>query len=63
MQKKPTKPTLICVSSDETTVTFFYNGIEQAEIQADQEGQYYFYYGNNKTSYLPKEFQPLLLTY
>ena len=46
-------PTLICISSDETMVTYSYKGeIGQAEIQQDQDGDNY-YFVDGKVYYIP----------
>ena len=48
-----TTPTLICISSNETMVTYSYNGIiDQAEIQQDQDGDNY-YFVDGKVYYIP----------
>ena len=52
MKTQPT-PTLICISSDETTATYSYKGIiDQAEIQQDQDGDSYYLVGG-KAYYIP----------
>lgn len=57
---KTEPPTLICVSNEKAT--YYYNGkIGTSEIQTDSKGLLFYWVG--KPEYLPKEFQPKLITY